>query len=170
MLQILKIVISINLLLSSSFLFANAPSAATALTNSINIEDAYIREVPPGLPTSAMFLVLKNNSADDIALIKITGDIAKNIELHQHLHKNGMMEMRQVEKINIPAKGETKLEPGGHHIMLIGLTTRLKAGDSTQLTFEFNNGTQKTIDVVVKKIMQGMRTKNTDAPAPIPTS
>jgi copper(I)-binding protein len=151
-----KIATFLVLLLSPSLLLADA----------ITIDDAYVREVPPGLPTSASFLVLKNDSDAEIALIKVTGDIAKNIELHEHVHKDGMMEMRQVEKISIPAKGETKLQPSGYHIMLIGLNKKIKAGDSVELMLEFDNGTKKTINADVKKIMQGMMKMDSKMPVP----
>ncbi len=144
-------------------------SSNLLLADVINIEDAYVREVPPGLPTSASFLVLKNDSDADIALIKVTGDIAKNIELHEHVHNDGMMEMRQVEKISIPAKGETKLQPSGYHIMLIGLNKKIKAGDSVELTLEFDNGTKKTINAEVKKIMQGMMKMDSKMPSHPPS-
>jgi copper(I)-binding protein len=67
------------------------------------------------------------------------------------------MEMRQVDEIKIPAHGETVLKPGGYHIMLIGLTRKIKAGDLVDLTLEFNNDKQQTVKAEVKKIMQGMK-------------
>ncbi len=128
--------------------------------DSINIKNAYVREVPPGMPTSASFLTLQNSSDAEISLTKVTGSIAKNIELHEHTHKNGMMEMRQVDKINIPANSSVELKPGGYHIMLIGLTKKIKSGDKVKLTLEFSNETKKEITVEVKKIMQGMKSGN----------
>lgn len=131
----------------------------SALTDSniINIKNAYVREVPPGMPTSASFLTLQNVSDSEISLTKVTGNIAKNIELHEHTHKNGMMEMRQVDKISIPANSSVELKPGGYHIMLIGLTKKIKSGDKVKLTLEFSNDTKKEITVEVKNIMQGMK-------------
>ncbi len=135
-------------------------SAGLTLADSISIENAYIREVPPGQTVSASFMVLKNDSDSTVALVKVSGDIAKSIELHEHVHNDGMMEMRQVEKINIPAKGETELKPGGFHIMLIGLTKKIKAGDEIQLNLIFDNGTKVLLKTSVKKIMQGMMNKS----------
>ena len=149
-----KLLLLFALITSSTFLFANT----------ISVENAYVREVPPGVPTSALFLTLKNTSNTDIALIKVNGDIAKNIELHEHVHKDGMMEMRQVDKINVVAKGTTELKPGGFHIMLIGLTKRIKAGDQVKLTLKFDNGSKLTIKPTVKKVMQGMMKQDMKMP------
>lgn len=126
-------------------------------SDTISIEKSYIREVPPSVLTSAVFLAFNNASDSDIALTSITSNIAKNIELHKHTQKDGMMEMRQVEKIIIPAKGSVELKPGGYHIMLIGLTKKIKSGDKVNLTLEFSDNSNQKITVEVKSIMQGMK-------------
>lgn len=127
--------------------------------DSISVESPYVREVPPGVITSASFLTLKNSSDKEVALIKASSDIAKNVELHLHIHKDGMMEMRQVDKITIPANGVTELKPSGYHIMLIDLTRKIKSGDLVNISLEFNDGSKQTIKAEVKKVMQGMMGK-----------
>ena len=47
--------------------------------------------------------------------------------------KNGVMEMRQLESLELPAKQTVKLEPGGLHIMLLDLKRPLKPGDKVPL-------------------------------------
>jgi len=106
---------------------------------------------------SASFMMLKNDTNKEVALIKASSDVAKTVELHEHVHDGGMMKMRQVPKIVIPANGVTPLKPGGYHIMLIGLTRKIKAGDKINLTLDFDNGDQEKITATVKKIMMGMK-------------
>ncbi len=141
------IIFSLTLALSSTLTFAR----------DLSIVAPYVREVPPGLTTSASFLTIINESEQDISLIKASSDVAKHVELHEHVHDNGMMKMRQVKTIKIPAHGKTVLKPGGYHIMLIGLTRKIKAGDWVDLTLEFSNAQQQTIKAEVKKIIQGMK-------------
>ncbi|MCK5665218.1 MAG: copper chaperone PCu(A)C, partial [Thiotrichaceae bacterium] len=91
--------------------------------------------------------------------------ISKVVELHTHTHENGMMMMRQVEKMDIPANGETTLQPGGLHIMLIGLHNELQLDQKVSLTLEFEDGSSKEIEAPVRKIMmkgmmQGKGTMN----------
>jgi len=142
----------IQLLLTTALLL----SAGLSFAKGVSIGDPYVREVPPSVPTSASFLILKNDSDKEIALIKATSDVAKNVELHEHVHKDGMMKMRQVQKISVPANGETALKPGGYHIMLIGLTRKIKSGDVIDLSLEFDDGSQQAIKATVKKVMMGM--------------
>ena len=144
--QFTKIVLMLSLFVVTGLSFAKG----------ISVDDPYVREVPPGQMTSASFLILKNTNDKETALIKATSDVAKNVELHEHVHDNGMMKMRQVAKIVIPANGETILKPGGYHIMLIGLTRKIKAGDIIDINLEFDNGDKQSIKAEVKKIMQGM--------------
>lgn len=127
--------------------------------NSINVINPYIREMPPGQTISASFMTLKNNSNNDIALNNISSTIAKRVELHQHTEVNGMMEMRQVKKITIPAKGEVSLKPGGYHAMLFDIKEGMKSGDSAELKLSFDNGTEQTIKVDVMDIMEAMELK-----------
>jgi copper(I)-binding protein len=133
--------------------------SSLSLAAGITIEDPYVRAIPPGSTISASFLTLKNTSDKDIALVKAVSDIAENVELHEHVHENGMMKMRQVPRINIAAKSETALKPGGYHIMLIGLKKTIQPGDIIDMTLEFDNGDKQAIKAEVKKIAMGMMKK-----------
>ncbi len=130
----------------------------------LSISNPYVREVPPGQINSATFLSIKNDSDKDIALIKAISDVAKHVELHEHVHKDGMMQMRQVKQIDIPAHSTTILKPGGYHVMLIGLTRKIKSGDIIDVELQFDNGDKKAIKAEVKKVMRGMLMKKNMKP------
>jgi len=124
---------------------------------SIDVKDAYVRATPPGLPNSAAFLTLQNNTAKDVALVKAVSDVAKAVELHTHDMKDGVMKMYQVPKIDVKANSSVTLKPGGFHIMLIGLTKPLKVDESIDFTLEFSNGEKTTFTAPVKTVMGGMK-------------
>ena len=145
--QLNKILISVFLLIASGFTFAKG----------ISVDTPYVREVPPGQMISASFMTLKNDTDKAIALVKASSDVAKTVELHEHVHDGGMMKMRQIPKIMIPANGVTVLKPGGYHIMLIGLQRKIKSGDKIKINLEFDNGDKQTITATVKKVMMGMK-------------
>lgn len=139
------------------FLFTLVFSTELVLAKGLSVDNPYVREVPPGQMISASFLTLKNDTDKNIALIKASSDVAKTVELHEHIHENGMMKMRLVPKIMVLANASTELKPGGFHIMLIGLQRKIKAGDKVKIDLEFDNGVKKTITATVKKIMMGMK-------------
>jgi copper(I)-binding protein len=125
---------------------------ATALAETIEVQDAYVRAVPPGQPNSAAFMSITNHGDDDRALLAAASDQAEVVELHTHRMEDGMMRMRQVEQIELPAGERVILEPGGLHVMLIGLTETLAAGDQVALTLSFDDGEKQTLSLPVKRI------------------
>eukprot|EP01029_Cantina_marsupialis_P023958 TRINITY_DN60467_c2_g1_i1.p1 TRINITY_DN60467_c2_g1~~TRINITY_DN60467_c2_g1_i1.p1 ORF type:complete len:169 (-),score=19.33 TRINITY_DN60467_c2_g1_i1:367-813(-) len=133
---------------------------ASVFASSIEVEDAYVRATPPGLPNSAAFLTIENETDTSLSLVKASSQVAKSVELHTHDMKDGVMKMYQVPKIDIAADSKTVLKPGGFHIMLIGLSKPLKEGEKVSLTLEFSNGETKTIEVPIKKVMSGMKHHN----------
>lgn len=118
----------------------------------LKIEKAWIKAVPPTAKMSAAFGLLKNDSNKKVKLLKVSGDIAKDIEIHTHTEENGMMKMRRVAGVVIPAGGQVELKPMSYHVMLIGMRKSLKLGEQVPLTFEFDNGEKLKIGVPVQKM------------------
>ena len=144
-----KIILAVLLILSSNT-FASA----------ISVEGAYVRHMPPTQPNSGAFMVFKNSGDIDRAAVSAESDVAETVELHTHIHDNGVMRMRQVEKIDIPAGGETELKPGGFHVMLIGLKQPLELGQVVEIKMNFDDGSSELIKAEVKSVMGGMMKEN----------
>ncbi|MBK1703394.1 copper chaperone PCu(A)C [Halochromatium glycolicum] len=142
-------------LLSLNLCAAEQP--ATPATE-IEVQDAYVRAVPPGQPNSAAFMHLTNTSNRDRALVIGETDAAEVVELHTHKMEDGMMRMRQLEQIELPAGETVKLQPGGLHVMLIGLTEDLRAGDSIELHLGFDDGSRQSLTLPVKRVTHGTGT------------
>jgi copper(I)-binding protein len=62
-----------------------------------------------------------------------------------------IMRMRQLPGIDLPAGGAVALQPGGNHIMLIGLKAPLKEGDKFPLTLTFAKSGKVEVEVIVEK-------------------
>lgn len=144
----------------SSLLLATNLFAASQASDVISVIEPHVRAVPPGQKISAAFLQLENSSNAMHSIVAASSPVADVVELHSHVHENGMMKMRRIASIDIPAKGKTVLKPGGLHIMLIGLKQKLQLDQKIPLTLEFADGSKKTIEAPVKKIqMPGMMMK-----------
>lgn len=113
--------------------------------------DGYVRLLPPGTPNTAAFMVLKNDANQAVKLVAASSPAAGRAELHTHLHENGVMKMRQVESIEIPAKGEVVLKPGSLHIMLFEIGT-LSEQTPMPLTLTLDDGQQLALSLPVKPI------------------
>jgi len=105
-----------------------------------------------GGANSAAYMIIRNTGNEPDKLIAASSDVAKTIELHTVIEEGGVMRMRQVEGgIDIPANGQVELKPGGFHVMLIGLTRDLNAGDSVQLTLTFEKAGQIPVTAQVRQ-------------------
>jgi copper(I)-binding protein len=105
-----------------------------------------------GGANSAAYMIIRNTGSEPDKLIAASSDVAKTIELHTVVEEGGVMRMRQVEGgIDIPANGQVELKPGGFHVMLIGLTRDLNAGDSVQLTLTFEKAGQIPVTAQVRQ-------------------
>mgnify|MGYP001941659055 CR=1 FL=1 len=113
--------------------------------DAISVEHATVRATPPGQSNSAAFMTLTNASAHEVSLLSARSPVAAQVELHTHQHDQGIMRMRQVESIVLPARSSIALQPGGYHIMLLGLTAPLIAGEQTKIHLDFSNGESQTL-------------------------
>ena len=138
-------------------LLCSAAVVAGTAADAVTVSDPYVRAMPPGQPTSLAFMGITNNSDQDIALLDAESTIAKKAELHTHTMKNGMLHMRKVDKVALPAGKTVMLETGGLHVMLVGLKQDLKPGDVVSITLVFADGSRKQLDVPVRKIQMMMK-------------
>ena len=130
--------------------------AAPALAK-VDAVDGYVRLLPPGSPNTAAFMVLRNDGDKPVKLVAGASPEAGRVELHTHLHEDGVMKMVHVEEgFAIPA-GETRLlDRGGDHVMLLGLTQPLADGDVVRLALDFGDcGTEEVEAVVDNQRMGG---------------
>lgn len=123
---------------------------------SIEVQHPTVRAVPPGSETTAGFMTLYNHSQEDRVLVGADSDLSEVTELHHHIMSEGVMRMRRLTRIELPAGQTIKLEPGGLHLMLIGLKHIPTEGDTVQINLQLDNG--ETIEVLtpVKKISTEM--------------
>ena len=132
------------------FLMAASISCAA---DSVAISHAWVRATVPGQNVGAAYLELK--SAADLTLIKADSPAAGSVEIHKMSMKDGVMEMRMLASMELPAGEVVKLEPGGLHLMLFDLKKPLKVGESVQLTLHFKDksgkGSSMKIDLPVKR-------------------
>ncbi len=121
----------------------------------VTVQDAWVRAMPPGARTSAAFLTLHNGDDRPHALVGAASDVARLVELHTHLHDHGVMRMRPVARIAIPAHGSVRLQPGGYHIMLIDLRHPIRAGDSVALTLRLEDGSTLAVQAEARGPRRG---------------
>lgn len=119
--------------------------------DTIVINDAWVREVPPGSSVSAAYMKIENTGNPD-KLVSLSSEAAEKVELHNSkVDENSIATMELIEILDIPSESSVELKPGGMHIMLIGLKESLVGKETVKLTLDFENAGQVEINVPVKK-------------------
>ena len=105
----------------------------------IHVEGAWARPASEGRISAAYFLISNFENEPDV-LLSVQSDVARNVEVHESYEREeGMIGMREVPDLEIPAQSTVRFEQGGLHIMLIQLTRQLQDGDTFDLTLTFEN-------------------------------
>ncbi len=146
----------VSSLLAAGLLILSGVAAAGAVDD-VAIDGAYVRAVPPGQPNSAAFMQVSNKGSANHALVSGSSPVAEVVELHTHTMEGGMMRMRQVEKIDLPAGESVSLQPGGFHVMLIGLKQNLVPDEDIALTLRFEDGSEVTLNAPIHKLQMKMK-------------
>jgi len=128
-----------------------APATAVVTIGDLRLAAPWARATAPAAMNGAAFLTLDNGGATD-RLVAATADVSRVVELHTHVREGEVMRMRKVDAIEVTGGTTTRLEPGGLHIMLIGLHKPLAEGQRFPLTLTFANAGNVVVDVTVKAI------------------
>ena len=131
-------------------LLAGGPGAAQPdHAATLRIEQPWARETAPAQVNGAAYLVVKNGGSATDRLLGVSAGVAERAELHSHtIDAQGIATMRPAPAFEVPAGGEARLQPGGTHIMLIGLKTPLVEGTSFPLSLRFERA--GTLEVTVR--------------------
>lgn len=130
---------------------APAASHSTHISGAtLIVTDGWAKAAESGM--TAAFGVLENTSDQDVTVISATSTAASAVELHETVvGGDGSMTMREREGgFPLPSLGTFALEPGGSHLMLMGLTRPLRAGDELEITIELSNGETHDLRLPVK--------------------
>jgi len=97
------------------------------------------------------FGILTNGGSEDVTVTGASSPVAGMVELHETVMVDGAMQMQQKEGgFVIPAGGSVTLEPGGNHVMLMGLNRALAPGEDVEITLTLSNGETLSYDAVAK--------------------
>ena len=99
--------------------------------------------------TAGAYMTFKNHGAAD-SLLSATAAVSSSVEMHSMSMDGGMMRMRRLDGINLPAGGTVMLAPGGLHMMFFGLKAPLREGTSFPLELHFLKAGKILIQVSVE--------------------
>lgn len=140
---------------------------------SITVSEPWARASSAMASAGAAYMKIQNTGSATDALIGATSPAAKTVEVHETVamatpapsagasmespmpsaagEPGGMMAMRPVARLEIPAGGTVELKPGSYHLMLIGLTRELRAGEKLEITLTFEKAGQVQVTAEVRE-------------------
>ncbi len=124
--------------------------ASTAHADSVSIENARAFATAPTAMAGGGFLTITNTGDQDDTLIGIRADFPR-VELHTTEFTDGVARMMHLDAIPVPAGETVSLEPGGLHVMFMGLRGNpLEEGETIPATLIFENAgeVEITFDIV----------------------
>ena len=117
----------------------------------IQVEGTWARPGSEGRMSAAYFLITNFEEQAD-TLVSVESDISQLVEIHESYKQDeDMVGMREVGSVEIPGESTVRFEQGGLHIMLIQLNQRLSDGDSFELTLNFANHDNITLEIPVRR-------------------
>lgn len=138
-----------------------AASSGDAMMAEYKVGDLVIQALmakatPPKAPVSGGYMTITNNGSQPDRLVSITAPFASKAEIHEMTMEGDVMKMRPVEGgLEIPAGGSVTLEPGGYHIMFMGLSEPLKEGESRKAVLTFEKAGTVEVEFTVMDIKPG---------------
>lgn len=117
------------------------------------VSEAYVRGLPPGQPNTAAFMTLSNTGDKAVEIIAVSSNASAKAEIHHSKNHNGMMSMEKLAGLTIAAGDSVTLQPGGRHLMLLGLHQPLSEGDEVKLQFNLSNGLAYAATLSVRSVL-----------------
>jgi copper(I)-binding protein len=110
---------------------ALAGAGLAAAADDVVVTGAWARTTVPGQPVGAAYLDL--TSTRGATLTRVSSDVAGAVQMHSMREDGGVMRMRELDRLELPAGQTVRLAPSGTHLMLLQLKHPLRAGDSVAL-------------------------------------
>lgn len=134
---------------SKTLIAASLLAVSSLALADVTIDNPWVRATAMNAKATGAFMNLTSTTGG--TLLSAKSPVTPVVEVHEMAMDGGVMKMRQIPKLPLPAKQAVELKPGSYHIMLMDLKAPIKAGDKVPLTLTVEEGgKQKTIEVVAE--------------------
>lgn len=112
----------------------------TAVAAGLEIEQPWIRAMPPGSSALAGYMVLENQGASVVTIVGAESPLAGHVSLHRSQMHDGMSHMQALDKLVLKPGNKQVFAPGGLHLMLNNVTKYLLPGDKVPVCLVLASG------------------------------
>ena len=134
-----------------TLLFLILLSGSATADGDIVVDNAWVREAPPGARMMAAYLVINNLGGSDVELVSVDSPAFAHVMMHKSETVDGVARMIHQDSLVIPAHGSLALEPGSFHLMMPAPEKRLTQGDKVDLLLHFADERSVRVTAVIRK-------------------
>lgn len=128
-----------------------ALACATAQAEII-VSNPWVRATVAQQQATGAFMQITSTSP--VRLVAVESPIAEHVEIHEMKMEGDVMKMRQIDGLNVEPGKALELQPGGYHIMFLGLRNPVREGDQIPLQLRFESKGKPTETIAVKAIVR----------------
>lgn len=141
-----------NILIIITVLAVNFIMISSARADSgIFVSDAWVRQGPPGVTVTAAYMTILNSGDTGDKLLGISTDVCETVEIHESVvDDEGVVRMNIIQELAIPPGSEVRLEQGGKHLMLIGITDHIQHLEKVTFVLEFQKAGKMEVEAAVR--------------------
>lgn len=136
-----------RLLFASALLVSLAAQAQTVI---VKVDDPWVRATVAPQKATGAFMQL--TAAKPAKVVAVSSPVAAVVEIHEMKMDDGVMKMRAVDALALPAGQAVALKPGSYHVMLMGLKAPISAGETVPLTLTVEGQDKQRSTVEVKAL------------------
>ncbi|TNE35636.1 MAG: copper chaperone PCu(A)C [Alphaproteobacteria bacterium] len=130
------------------FGLSNCSDEKTPVPAKVSVTDSWTKEADEGARGVA-YVTLVNEGTEPDRLLSVAAQGIQMAEVHNHIKDEGVMRMISVPSLEVPGSGTLTFQPGGLHIMLMGLERPIVAGETLHMTLKFEKTGIVTTDARV---------------------
>ena len=123
-------------------------SSSTAMAVDVDVQSVWVRGTVPGQKATGAFMEITSKAG--ATLVGASSPVAGVTEIHEMKMAGGVMQMRSIPRLELPAGQAVKFAPGGYHLMLLDVKQALKAGEIIPLVLNIEGKDKKTESIEVK--------------------
>ena len=125
----------------------------------VTVKESWVRGTTPAQKATGAFMEITSSEA--AALLSASSPVAGVVEIHTMKMEDGVMKMRALPKLDLPAGKAVKLAPGGNHVMLMDLRQQMKKGDVVPITLKIEGADKKVQTLEIKAEVRDLATPAT---------
>ena len=130
-------------------------AVTTQAAEMLHWKDVWVRSMPPGTQVTAAYGELMNHGDQTITISKLTADLGSEAQMHDVIAEGDQRRMVQLEEANIAPGASLVFEPGGRHIMIIGVGESPAEGSQVDICALSAAGTRACTQALVSRQAPG---------------